>query len=81
MKDTALFLVKSIVDNPDKITITEEPTEFGYTNINVSVDKEDMGKVIGKQGKIIRALRILLRIAAIKENKKINLQLLEADSD
>ena len=78
MKDLVLFLVKSIVDNPKNVSVLIEDSEFGYTNIIVSVAKDDMGKVIGKGGKIIRALRILLRVGSIKEGKKFNLSLSES---
>lgn len=77
MKDLALFLIKSIVDSPDKVDIHEEENEFGYINFIVSADKADMGKIIGKSGKIIKALRTILRLASLKEGKKINLQLEE----
>lgn len=77
MKELILFIVKSIVDEPDEVIIKEEETEFNYTNIILTVGENDMGKVIGKSGKIIKALRILLRVLAIKQGKKINLLLNE----
>lgn len=77
MKELILFIVKSIVDEPDEVMIKEEETEFNYTNIILTVGENDMGKVIGKSGKIIKALRILLRVLAIKQGKKINLLLNE----
>lgn len=77
MKKLILFIVKSIVDKADEVMIKEEETEFNYTNISLTVGENDMGKVIGKSGKIIKALRILLRVLAIKQGKKINLLLNE----
>ena len=71
------FLITSIVDKPEEVEISEEPTEFEYTNLKLKVATEDIGKVIGKNGKIIRSLRILTRVLAIKEGKKYNLLLLE----
>jgi len=78
MKALTLFLIKSIVDNPDEVKVKEEATEFNYFNLDVSVAQNDMGKIIGKGGKIIKALRILLRLLALRKGKKINLQLLES---
>ncbi len=76
MKDAISFIVASIVENKDKIQITEE-VEGDFINFRISVDKEDMGKVIGKNGKVIRAIRNVIKIPAIKQNKKINILLEE----
>ncbi len=76
MKDVLNFIISSIVDNPKKIEIKEEENE-GVINYEVTVAKEDMGKVIGKNGKIIKAIRNVLRIPAVKQNKKIYISLLE----
>ena len=77
MKDLILFIVKAIVDEPEKVSVSEEETEFNYTNYLLTVSENDMGKVIGKGGKIIKAIRNLLRVLAIKQNKKFNLLLNE----
>jgi hypothetical protein len=76
MKDALLYILQSIVSEPDKVQINEEE-ENGIINFTVGVDKNDMGKVIGKNGKIIRAIRNVMKIKAIKQNKKINITLLE----
>ena len=76
MKDAISYIVASIVENKDKIQITEE-VEGDFINFKISVDKEDMGKVIGKNGKVIRAIRNVIKIPAIKQNKKINILLEE----
>ncbi|MCL5113599.1 MAG: KH domain-containing protein [Patescibacteria group bacterium] len=76
MKAALLYIVSAIVENPDKVNIQEE--ESGDLIIfKVTVDKADMGKVIGKNGKVIRAIRNVLKISAIKQNKKINIELSE----
>lgn len=76
MKAALLYIVSSVVENPDKVNIQEE--ESGDLVIfKVTVDKNDMGKIIGKNGKIIRAIRNVLKIPAIKQNKKINIELSE----
>jgi len=76
MKDTLLYIIKSIVEKPDKVSVTEEENE-GVINFLVTVDKEDMGKIIGKGGKVIKAIRNVLKIPAIKNNKKIFISLSE----
>lgn len=76
MKTVLSYIVSSIVDSPNKVLITEE-NEGDFITFKLAVDKEDMGKVIGKNGKIIRAIRNVLKIPAIKQNKKINIVLEE----
>ena len=76
MKDILLNIVTAIVDNPDKIEIKEEEIE-GVDNFIITVAPEDMGKIIGKQGKVIRAIRNVMKIPAIKQEKRIYITLAE----
>ena len=76
MKDTLHFIIVSIVDNPDAVSIEESETE-GYVTFTITAAKEDMGKIIGKEGKIIRSIRNIMKIKAMKENKRINITLAE----
>lgn len=76
MKDTLTYLVTSIVEHPDAVQIAEEENE-GVIQYTISVDASDIGKVIGKEGKIIRAIRNAMKIPAIKEGKRINVTLAE----
>lgn len=76
MKDTLSLIISSIVDHPDQIAIEETDTN-GVITFTVSVAKEDMGKVIGKEGKIIKAIRNVMKIPAIKQEKRIVIQLSE----
>lgn len=76
MKDAISFIVSKVVDNPEKVEVTEEIVEGG-TEYIVHVAKEDMGKVIGKNGKVIRSIRNVMKIPAIKENKRIHITLSE----
>lgn len=76
MKDTLTFIVKSIVDNPDKVVIDEEDSDEGI-NFVITVDPADMGKVIGKNGKVIRSIRNIMKIPAIKQNKRVSVSLAE----
>ena len=65
-------LVKALVDHPESVQVNSA-VEDGETVIRLSVAQEDMGKVIGKQGRIAKAIRAVVKAAAIKENKKISL--------
>ncbi len=76
MKEILLTLVKSIVDNPDDVHV-EETDDSGFVTLTISVHQEDMGKVIGKEGKVIRALRNVMKIPAMKLGKKINVSISE----
>ena len=69
MKEMLEVLVKNLVDNPDKIEITEK-AEGKSVVLELKVDPADMGKVIGRQGKIAKAIRILMKAYAVKEDKK-----------
>lgn len=77
MKQTLEYIVSSILNTQD--VKVEESEEDGITNFTVSVDKDNMGKIIGKEGKVIRAIRTVMRIPAIKQEKRINVNLLEID--
>ena len=76
MKDALLSIVASIVDNP-KDVVVEELEDEGIVQFIVTVHKEDMGKVIGKEGKVIRSIRNVMKIPAMKQNKRINITLAE----
>ncbi len=76
MKDTLLFIVSAVVDNPDAVSI-EENDEDGITNLVITVAPEDMGKVIGKEGKVIRSIRNIMKIKAMKFDKRIKISLAE----
>ena len=80
MKELANLIVKNIVDNPNKVNISEQEDQ-GYINLKLSVSPEDMGKVIGKGGKVIKAIRTLLKINSIKTKQKVFLSLVEASKE
>lgn len=69
-------IAKSLVDNPDKVEVTEMTGRQG-TVIQLKVDPEDMGKVIGKQGRIAKALRVVVKAAATKDNKKVTVEIVK----
>ncbi|HKC14743.1 MAG TPA: KH domain-containing protein [Patescibacteria group bacterium] len=76
MKKALEFIVTSIVEKPEKVTVDEQE-QSGIINFIITVDKEDMGKIIGKNGRVIKAIRNVMKIPAIKNNKKIYINLSE----
>lgn len=69
------FLVKSIVDNPQAVEIKEVQGER-VVIYEVKVDNTDVGKVVGRNGRIINAIRTIVRAAASKERKKVSIELM-----
>ena len=76
MKDILEYVLKGIVDKSEKISVTESK-EDDITSLKIAVDKEDIGKVIGKRGKVIKSIRSLLKVASIKNRQKIFLDTVE----
>ena len=74
MKDLLLYVAQNLVDEPDKVVVTETETE-SEINFTLNVASGDMGKVIGRQGKIAREIRILMRSAAQKRGKRVNVDI------
>lgn len=80
MKEFVAYIVKNLVDNPDKVKIKE----VGGTQtliIELSVEKSDIGKIIGKRGKTINAIRTLLMSVASRNGLRVNLEILEEDEE
>ena len=77
MKDLLSYLVQSLVDQPEAVLVSQEEKD-GAVLLSFEVDPQDMGKVIGKEGKIIKALRNVVKILAIKEGKRVDIELKEA---
>lgn len=76
MKNLLQFIISSIVEKEEKVEIKEDE-QSGIVNLTISVDKDDMGKVIGKNGRVIKAIRNVIKIPAIKSGKKIYVNLSE----
>ena len=76
MKELLTHIVKSILDQGDKVVIDEKETD-GVVEFTIHVPQEEIGKLIGKEGKVIRSIRTVVRILAIKEHKKIHINLVE----
>ncbi len=76
MKELVEILAKALVDNPNEVIVNEiEGTQSII--IELKVAPEDMGKVIGKQGRIAKAIRTLVKAAAIKENKRVVVEIIQ----
>lgn len=75
MKDLLILIAKRLVDQPDLVDVKEEERE-GVTVLCLKVGSDDMGKVIGKQGRIARAIRTLVKAAAINEEKRVNVEII-----
>jgi len=76
MKDLITYIAKSLVDNPDQVEVNEVQGEQTSV-IELKVAKEDLGKVIGKQGRTARAMRTILSAASTKIRKRSVLEILE----
>ena len=70
MKELVEVIVKALVDDPESVVVTEKE-EGRTTVVEVKVADSDMGKVIGKQGRIAKAIRAVVKAAATKEDKKV----------
>jgi len=81
MKQLIEYIVSNIVNHPESVVITEEQTEDKEaTKYLIKVDPEDVGRVIGKEGKVIKSIRQIVRIAAIQKGTRAIVDLLEDDS-
>ncbi len=78
MKDLLDYILAHIVDHPEAVSILESTDATGTTIYELSVDPADMGRVIGRSGRIIRAIRDLARIPATKQNMRSSVVLKEA---
>ncbi|HSR03025.1 MAG TPA: KH domain-containing protein [Proteiniclasticum sp.] len=76
MKELVEFIAKELVDHPEEVSVTEVDNDSAIT-LELRVNAEDMGKVIGKQGKIAKAIRTVVKAASMKENKKVHVEIVE----
>ena len=70
-------IAKSLVENPDAVEVTEKAGKNSTMVIELKVAPEDMGKVIGKQGRIAKALRSVVKAVATKANKKVVVEIVQ----
>ncbi|MBJ27987.1 MAG: RNA-binding protein [Chloroflexi bacterium] len=75
MKELVEYIAKAIATYPDDVEVTEEETGDGEVLVTLTVNSEDKGKVIGRQGRVAQAMRVLLRVAAVKNDLLVNLEI------
>ncbi len=76
MKELIEYIARSLVDDPTQVEVFEHASR-GTANLELSVAKEDMGRVIGRGGQVANAMRLLLRVAAAREGKQVNLDVVD----
>jgi predicted RNA-binding protein YlqC (UPF0109 family) len=76
MKDLIEYIAKSLVDHPEEVKVTESGSG-ARARIELSVAKDDMGRVIGKGGKVANSIRTLLKVAAERKGKQVTLDVME----
>ena len=76
MKDLLTIIDKGLVETPDQVEVTaDEPAEDGTVVYHIHVAEDDMGRIIGKQGRIAKAIRTVARSAAIRKDVKIQVEI------
>lgn len=76
MQELLLALAQGLVEDKAAVRVTEdEPNEEGVIVYHLTVAEDDMGRVIGKQGRIAKAIRVVMRAAAVRENKKVMMEI------
>jgi uncharacterized protein len=76
MKELLTYIAQSLVDNPDEVTVTERNND-SETVFEVRVAEGDMGKIIGRQGRIVKEIRILMRAVAQKQGKSVSVEIMD----
>ncbi len=78
MKELIEYITRSLVDDPTQVRITQD-RHGSQVTVELRVAKEDMGRVIGRSGRVASAMRTLLRVAAGQENKRATLEIIEPE--
>jgi predicted RNA-binding protein YlqC (UPF0109 family) len=76
MKDLLIYIAQNLVDNPDDVTVTEIEKD-SETVFELRVAPSDMGKIIGRQGKVAKEIRALMRAVAMKQGKRISIDIVD----
>ena len=76
MKELLLYIARSLVQHPDQVTVTEVETGDELT-LELRVAPEDMGRVIGRQGRIVKEIRILMKAVAQRKGKKVSVEIMD----
>jgi predicted RNA-binding protein YlqC (UPF0109 family) len=74
LENLLLFLARSLVDEPEKVEVEGRETD-SRVDLTLRVAQGDVGKVIGRGGRIVRAIRIVMKAASVKENKRVNVEI------
>ena len=80
MRDTLYYIISSIIDDPKGINIDEKESN-GIIEFTVTVPKAELGKVIGKKGRIIASIRNVMKIKALRQNKRVTISLQEPEQE
>ena len=78
MKELVEFIVKSLVDSPEQVQVHEFDDRSG-TIVEVSVAQPDMGRIIGKSGRVINSIRSIVKVAAAKKGQRVSVEIIEDD--
>lgn len=76
MKDLLLYIARSLVEHPDQVSVTEVE-EGDELTLQLRVAPEDMGKVIGRQGRVVKEIRVLMKAVAQRQGKKVSVEILD----
>ena len=79
MKELLEYMLRSLVTFPDEIVVDEQVLADGLIILSISANKEDYGRIIGRQGMLIQALRTIIKARAIKEKKKVMVRVMTDD--
>ncbi len=74
LENLLLFLARSLVDEPEKVEVEGRETD-SRVDLTLRVAQGDMGKVIGRGGRIVKAIRIVMKAASVKQNKRVNVEI------
>ena len=76
LENLLLFLARSLVDEPEKVEVESRETE-SRVDLTLRVAQGDMGKVIGRSGRIVKAIRTVMKAASVKVNKRVNVEVVD----
>jgi uncharacterized protein len=76
LQNLLLFLARSLVDEPEKVEVSGQETE-SRVDFTLRVAQRDMGKVIGRGGRIVKAIRTVMKAASVKANKRVNVEVVD----
>lgn len=76
MKDLLTYIARNLVEHPDAVSVTETD-DNGTVVLELRVDPNDMGKVIGRQGRIAKEIRVLMRSVAQRQGKRVNVEIID----